>query len=262
MSTLSARTSKARTADAWRYRNPEVADFVGQLKVQQVKSTNHCKQNQRDTIRTLGLKRIGDVVIKENRPEIRGMVHTVRHLVSVEEIGSVAPPAADSTGGIAMSELRSDLVSSREGVRVFAKGEFLEWHKSDDGRSLIWSSRLPLIDLLDVISRAIGPADLEHRGLVDVDDSPGEPTTARAARELALSDPDSVTFLRLEFRDGIAVVWTPRPGSVELDARSTFAEASVYFTPQSVDVAAEMMSETATAYLAPLAATIAQSVAA
>ena len=40
----------------------------------------------RHTLRSLGLKRIGDVVVKEDRPEIRGMVHTVRHLVVVEEV--------------------------------------------------------------------------------------------------------------------------------------------------------------------------------
>jgi large subunit ribosomal protein L30 len=55
------------------------------LKVTQLKSTIGCKQNQRDTLRSLGLKRIGDVVVKEDRPEVRGMVHTVRHLVAVEE---------------------------------------------------------------------------------------------------------------------------------------------------------------------------------
>jgi large subunit ribosomal protein L30 len=33
-----------------------------------------------------GLKRIGDIVVKEDRPEIRGMVHAVRHLVTVEEV--------------------------------------------------------------------------------------------------------------------------------------------------------------------------------
>ena len=44
------------------------------------------KANQRDTLRSLGLKRIGDVVVKEDRPEIRGMVQTVRHLVTVEEV--------------------------------------------------------------------------------------------------------------------------------------------------------------------------------
>ena len=44
------------------------------------------KQNQRETLRSLGLKRIGDVVVKEDRPEIRGMVNTVTHLVTVEEV--------------------------------------------------------------------------------------------------------------------------------------------------------------------------------
>jgi small subunit ribosomal protein S5 len=54
---------------------------------QQMRSTIGCKANQRETLRSLGLKRIGDVVVKEDRPEIRGMVHTVRHLVTVERIG-------------------------------------------------------------------------------------------------------------------------------------------------------------------------------
>lgn len=57
-----------------------------QLKVTQTKSAIGGKQNQRDTLRTLGLKRIGDVVIKADRPEFRGMVSTVRHLVAVEEV--------------------------------------------------------------------------------------------------------------------------------------------------------------------------------
>lgn len=56
------------------------------LKVTQTRSEIGCKQNQRDTLRSLGLKRIGDVVVKEDRPEFRGMVQTVRHLVSVEEV--------------------------------------------------------------------------------------------------------------------------------------------------------------------------------
>jgi large subunit ribosomal protein L30 len=59
---------------------------MAQFKVTQLKSGIGGKQNQRDTLRSLGLKRIGDTVIKEDRPEIRGMVNTVRHLVSVEEV--------------------------------------------------------------------------------------------------------------------------------------------------------------------------------
>ena len=59
---------------------------MAQLKVTQIKSKIGGKQNQRETLRSLGLKRIGDVVVKEDRPEIRGMVDTVRHLVAVEEV--------------------------------------------------------------------------------------------------------------------------------------------------------------------------------
>jgi large subunit ribosomal protein L30 len=59
---------------------------TGRLKVTQTKSEIGGQRNQRETLRTLGLKRIGDVVVKEDRPEIRGMVRTVRHLVTVEEV--------------------------------------------------------------------------------------------------------------------------------------------------------------------------------
>ena len=56
------------------------------LKVTQIRSGIGGKQNQRDTLRSLGLKHIGDTAVKEDRPEIRGMVNTVRHLVAVEEV--------------------------------------------------------------------------------------------------------------------------------------------------------------------------------
>jgi len=56
------------------------------LKVTQVKSGVGGKFNQRQTLRSLGLKRMHDVVVKEDRPEIRGMINTVSHLVTVEEV--------------------------------------------------------------------------------------------------------------------------------------------------------------------------------
>jgi large subunit ribosomal protein L30 len=59
---------------------------MARLKVTQTRSDIGGKRNQRETLRTLGLKRIGDVVVKEDRPEIRGMVQTVRHMVAVEEV--------------------------------------------------------------------------------------------------------------------------------------------------------------------------------
>jgi large subunit ribosomal protein L30 len=58
----------------------------GQLKVRQVKSEIGGTSSQRNTLRSLGLKRIGHEVIKDDRPEIRGMVKTVAHLVIVEEV--------------------------------------------------------------------------------------------------------------------------------------------------------------------------------
>ncbi|MEE1930867.1 50S ribosomal protein L30 [Streptomyces sp. TRM 70351] len=59
---------------------------MAQLKITQTRSVIGTKQNHRETLRTLGLKRVRDVVVKADRPEVRGMVHTVRHLVTVEEV--------------------------------------------------------------------------------------------------------------------------------------------------------------------------------
>jgi large subunit ribosomal protein L30 len=59
---------------------------MARLKVTQVRSQIGSKHNQRQTLRSLGLKRIRDVVVKEDRPEIRGMIQTVTHLVRVEEV--------------------------------------------------------------------------------------------------------------------------------------------------------------------------------
>jgi large subunit ribosomal protein L30 len=59
---------------------------MARLKITQTRSGIGNKQNQRQTLRSLGLKRVHDVVVKEDRPEIRGMVQTVTHLVAVEEV--------------------------------------------------------------------------------------------------------------------------------------------------------------------------------
>jgi large subunit ribosomal protein L30 len=59
---------------------------MARLKVTQKRSEIGTKPNHRETLRSLGLKRVGDIVVKEDRPEIRGMVRTVAHLVAVEEV--------------------------------------------------------------------------------------------------------------------------------------------------------------------------------
>jgi large subunit ribosomal protein L30 len=59
---------------------------MARLKVTQARSKIGGTHAQRASLRSLGLKRIGDVVVKEDRPEFRGMIQTVRHLVTVEEV--------------------------------------------------------------------------------------------------------------------------------------------------------------------------------
>jgi len=59
---------------------------MSQLKVTQVRSVIDRPKDQKSTVRRLGLHRIRDSVIKEDRPEIRGMIAKVKHLVEVEEL--------------------------------------------------------------------------------------------------------------------------------------------------------------------------------
>ena len=59
---------------------------MAQLKVRQVRSAVGGKHNQRETLRTLGLRRIGDESLRDDRPEVRGMIKSVSHLVDVEEV--------------------------------------------------------------------------------------------------------------------------------------------------------------------------------
>ena len=58
---------------------------MGKLKITQVRSVVDRGDRQRGTIRALGIKRLGQSVTHEDRPEIRGMIRAVQHLVSVEE---------------------------------------------------------------------------------------------------------------------------------------------------------------------------------
>jgi large subunit ribosomal protein L30 len=55
------------------------------MKVTQVKSKNGSNPKQLDTLRSLGLRRIGQTVDVKDTPQARGMVHRVRHLVKIEE---------------------------------------------------------------------------------------------------------------------------------------------------------------------------------
>lgn len=68
------------------------------LKVTQVRSVIDRPKDQKDTVRRLGLHRIRDSVIKEDRPDIRGMLVKVRHLVRVEELAGDDPKDREEKG--------------------------------------------------------------------------------------------------------------------------------------------------------------------
>ena len=61
---------------------------MSDLKVTQRKSLIGGNKAQRDSMRSLGLKRIGDSVVQPDRPEIRGMINAVAHLVEVDQAGA------------------------------------------------------------------------------------------------------------------------------------------------------------------------------
>lgn len=60
---------------------------MGRIKVKQVRSTNDRAEDQRSTVRALGLRHIRDTAVHEDTPQIRGMINKVSHLVEVEEVG-------------------------------------------------------------------------------------------------------------------------------------------------------------------------------
>jgi large subunit ribosomal protein L30 len=54
-------------------------------KVTQIKSKNGSNQKQLDTLRSLGLRKIGQTVEVKDTEQARGMLHRVRHLIKVQE---------------------------------------------------------------------------------------------------------------------------------------------------------------------------------
>ncbi|MBJ8338687.1 MULTISPECIES: 50S ribosomal protein L30 [Antrihabitans] len=59
---------------------------MADLKVTQIKSKIGAKKNQQDSLRTLGLRGIRQTVVREDNAQNRGLINTVRHLVTVEEV--------------------------------------------------------------------------------------------------------------------------------------------------------------------------------
>jgi large subunit ribosomal protein L30 len=59
---------------------------MAQLQITQVKSAIGARWKQRESLRTLGLRRIRDSVVRDDSPQTRGLIAVVRHLVDVEDV--------------------------------------------------------------------------------------------------------------------------------------------------------------------------------
>lgn len=59
---------------------------MAKLNITLVRSKIGKKKDQIATVEALGLRKIGQTVVKEDTPEIRGMIHKVQHMVKVEEV--------------------------------------------------------------------------------------------------------------------------------------------------------------------------------
>lgn len=56
------------------------------LEIELVRSPVGYKYDQKETVKALGLKKLHDKVVKEDSPQIKGMINKIRHLVKVEEL--------------------------------------------------------------------------------------------------------------------------------------------------------------------------------
>jgi large subunit ribosomal protein L30 len=81
----------------------------GQLRITQVRSLIGRNPAQRRTVRALGLRRIRHTVVQPDRPEIRGMVRKVAHLIEVEEVdGGAGSGAGGSDPTSSQQETQSE----------------------------------------------------------------------------------------------------------------------------------------------------------
>jgi large subunit ribosomal protein L30 len=68
----------------------------GMLRITLVRSTIGRPKDQALTVKSLGLRRLHQTVERRDNPSIRGMVHKIRHLVQVEEVGEDQGNATDA----------------------------------------------------------------------------------------------------------------------------------------------------------------------
>ncbi|MGA9373996.1 MAG: 50S ribosomal protein L30 [Mycobacterium sp.] len=59
---------------------------MAELKITQVRGTVGARWKQRESLRTLGLRKIRQSVVREDNAQTRGLIKSVHHLITVEEV--------------------------------------------------------------------------------------------------------------------------------------------------------------------------------
>lgn len=164
---------------------------MASLEITQVRSLIGAKANQRATVRSLGLRRIRHTVVQPDRPEIRGMVAKVAHLVQVryvgaEEIVELQPgqePKGEGHPAGAHAVADSEITALRE-----AEAEALAVPGSAPGASMVQNpaglTSVDAPDAPDAVSDASD--DVAHGGVESASDLPlaiTDPGDAAAADE-------------------------------------------------------------------------------
>lgn len=135
------------------------------LRITQVGSPIGRTEDQRATVRTLGLRRIRHTVLQPDRPEIRGMLRKVAHLVTFEEIS-----AAEADAFRAEAEARRTPKATPSGPRA------------KDVARAAWKGALA-----DKAAKAAKPAKAAPEAASDEDgtDADDQPTAKKAAKKTA-----------------------------------------------------------------------------
>ncbi len=75
-----------------------MGDGTNLVRITYVKSSIGYAERQKRTVRSLGLRRLGDSVVQPDNAAVRGMVRAVQHLVAVESVPDAVVGAGDSEG--------------------------------------------------------------------------------------------------------------------------------------------------------------------
>ncbi len=123
---------------------------------------------------------------------------------------------------------RNELGQGADGLEVLPGGEFLEWHKDKNSRSLIWSSRLPLPEVITRATEALGGSARAVRGYVAFDSQAPVEMSVDDAVAVATTRSSDVSFLRIEYPNQIAFIWVPKHRIAQA-SDAEFAEAGLLF---------------------------------